>query len=311
MEIGDEFEGNDMEDILAFFYWLEEIGFGKFCNEKEWTFWSMHAGEMYKEWDSPFYFNNAIIDYNENLKAEIFRFIHAIGLRGTSTLQVRFFNIYTIEKIEELLNYIVSLKAFYGLSVVIDANCFGGNSNYLQENFIEKYSILNEIVIFNAKNDDHTFVEKNKVNIIQIARSINVKNCGAIQQFYFNLEIDHFTESMNHNTCLNRKIAVDTLGNIKNCPSMIQSYGNIKDTNLEKAITHPDFEKFWHIKKDEISKCKDCEFRYVCTDCRAYLDNPTDIYSAPLKCGYDPYNAQWEDWSTNPLKQNAIEYYQF
>jgi hypothetical protein len=55
--------------------------------------------------------------------------------------------------------------------------------------------------------------------------------------------------------------------------------------------------------------CKDCEFRYICTDCRAYLEDPYNEYSKPLKCGYDPYTGEWSEWSTNPLKQAAIKYY--
>jgi hypothetical protein len=33
------------------------------------------------------------------------------------------------------------------------------------------------------------------------------------------------------------------------------------------------------------------------------------MYSKPLKCGYNPYTCEWEEWSTNPLKQKAIDYY--
>ena len=41
----------------------------------------------------------------------------------------------------------------------------------------------------------------------------------------------------------------------------------------------------------------------------AYLEDPENILSKPLKCGYNPYTCEWEEWSTNPLKQKAIEYY--
>ncbi|MNL67068.1 hypothetical protein D3C87_1916250 [compost metagenome] len=47
----------------------------------------------------------------------------------------------------------------------------------------------------------------------------------------------------------------------------------------------------------------------MCTDCRAYVEDPKDIYSKPLKCGYDPYTNEWEDWVTHPMKQAAIEEY--
>jgi SPASM domain peptide maturase of grasp-with-spasm system len=87
---------------------------------------------------------------------------------------------------------------------------------------------------------------------------------------------------------------------------MPQSFGNIKDTPLKEVISNSNFKKYWNITKDDI---KVCEFRYVCTDCRAYTEDPNDLSSKPLKCGYNPYTNVWEGWSTNPLKQKAIEYY--
>ncbi len=136
-----------------------------------------------------------------------------------------------------------------------------------------------------------------------------LKSCGLVHWDYFNTNIKLFTEAQQHNTCLNRKISIDVNGEIKNCPSMTKSYGNIKDTTLAEAIEKPGFKDLWFINKDKIHVCKDCEFRYICTDCRAYIENPEDIYSKPLKCGYNPYTAEWEEWSTNPLKQKAIEFY--
>ena len=97
---------------------------------------------------------------------------------------------------------------------------------------------------------------------------------------------------------------------------MTESYGNINDIALVEAIDIADFKKYWNVSKDHIEVCKDCEFRYVCTDCRAYTEKPHDIsgpestnLAKPLKCGYDPYTGEWADWSTNPLKQKAIEFY--
>lgn len=90
---------------------------------------------------------------------------------------------------------------------------------------------------------------------------------------------------------------------------MRESFGNIKDDTLVAAVEKSGFKQYWHLTKDQINVCKDCEFRYICTDCRAYLENPDDIYSKPLKCGYNPYTCEWEEWSTHPLKQKAIVYY--
>ncbi|WP_294287287.1 grasp-with-spasm system SPASM domain peptide maturase [uncultured Chryseobacterium sp.] len=143
---------------------------------------------------------------------------------------------------------------------------------------------------------------------------LKVSSCGKISLDYFNTNLPKVLESVNHNSCLHKKIGIDIGGNIKNCPAMPQTFGNIKDTTLEEALQHKDFKRYWNLTKDHIEVCKDCEFRYICTDCRAFTEqthfdeNRLDV-SKPLKCGYNPYTAEWEEWSTNPLKQKAILYY--
>lgn len=171
---------------------------------------------------------------------------------------------------------------------------------------------LCELVIFNSKNatDSPLELSPSKRIIFSKQELKNFKTCGIVNKLDFNKSLLHFTESLHHNSCLNRKIAVDIEGYIRNCPSMPKQYGNIKDTTLETALSHPDFKKYWNINKDQISVCKDCEFRHICTDCRAYIENPEDIYSKPLKCGYNPYTGEWTEWSTHPLKQKAIDYYE-
>jgi len=108
------------------------------------------------------------------------------------------------------------------------------------------------------------------------------------------INMDFYSECINFNSCLNRKISIDAQGNIKNCPSCTQSFGNIKDTTLKQALEHPDFKKLWSITKDQVDVCKDCEFRHMCTDCRVYIKDPENIYSQPSKCTYNPYIAKWQ-----------------
>ena len=134
-------------------------------------------------------------------------------------------------------------------------------------------------------------------------------HCGKIGVDNFVINIDADRISRKYNSCLYKKIGIDKLGNIKNCPSMPESFGNISDTTLAEAIEKPGFKKYWNINKDQIHVCKDCEYRYICTDCRAYVEDPDDILSKPLKCGYNPYTGEWSEWSTNPLKQKAIDFY--
>ena len=95
---------------------------------------------------------------------------------------------------------------------------------------------------------------------------------------------------------------------------MPQSHGNVNNIKLNEIIQNNNFNKFWKITKDQIEICRDCEYRRICTDCRAFTektkinDQGIDI-SKPLKCGYDPYSGIWNEWSTNPHKQKAIRFY--
>ncbi|SEC64864.1 SPASM domain peptide maturase, grasp-with-spasm system [Tenacibaculum sp. MAR_2009_124] len=121
--------------------------------------------------------------------------------------------------------------------------------------------------------------------------------CGSVNKKDFNVNKEKFLESLNYNSCLYKKLAIDRKGNIKNCPAFKNDFGNIKTINTKKIketiLSKNSFKSVGLINKDSIEVCKDCEFRHVCTDCRAYLSESSNIKSKPLKCGYNPYNNTW------------------
>nr|WP_262908298.1 grasp-with-spasm system SPASM domain peptide maturase [Chryseobacterium sp. X308] len=197
----------------------------------------------------------------------------------------------------------LSLVANYDLQLV----------TFIKEN---QYSISNKFLhfILHSSNEQGSQTLEH-VQLSIIKNRINIPlSCGLVDLKNINFNRNFYLEAKQYNSCLNKKISIDVNGNIKNCPSMPQSFGNIKDTTLENSLNHPEFKKYWNLTKDNIEVCKDCEFRYICTDCRAYTEQTSfnkeglDT-SKPLKCGYNPYTGEWEEWSTNPLKQKAIESY--
>jgi len=178
------------------------------------------------------------------------------------------------------------------------------------EYFLISNQRVGRLVFYHApKNETQQFLSGLSTVQYTMQHIADQRSCGIVQPGLFVINQAHFSESQNHNTCLNRKISIDAEGYIKNCPSMAENFGNINDTTFAEALQKPGFKKYWNITKTGIAVCKDCEFRHICTDCRAYLENPDDIYSKPLKCGYDPYTATWQEWSTHPLKQKAIAAY--
>ncbi len=164
------------------------------------------------------------------------------------------------------------------------------------DNFLNSDPRIRKLILFQSEKYKHIHFEKTGADIVFIPKKYNKDNsdCGTICTSLFSIDVLLVTESLNCNTCLNKKMSIGLNGEVKNCPSMPDVYGNINSNSLSQIANNNDFKKFWKIKKDDIQVCKDCEFRHMCTDCRAYRDSE-NIYSHPLKCNYNPYIAKWSD----------------
>ena len=119
-------------------------------------------------------------------------------------------------------------------------------------------------------------------------------DCGYVHPSYFAVSLPTFTEALRFNTCLNRKVSIDAHGQVCNCSAMKERFGEAQNGNLRSTVSTPAFRAVWQISKDEVEVCRDCEFRYVCTDCRAHVQNPANPRSKPANCSYDPYSATWQ-----------------
>ena len=176
------------------------------------------------------------------------------------------------------------------------------NSKTIEKNYfieiIDKYASISKIFLFNSADAYiYEYISEHENQhpmlmgqIIYINHPLDANNCGIInfESLSFGVETQ-FKINKKFNGCLYKKIAIDSKGNIKNCPYIIN---NFQHNNLKDALTDDNFKKLWFIKKDDIEICKDCEFRYNCTDCRAFtIEN--DVYSKPLKCNYNPYTNEW------------------
>lgn len=297
-----DFYQNKYDDIIEeYFQFLVKREYVFFTDTPNW-FSKMDLGFHY-----PFLISNAIIDVNKSSSYDYSEVLYQLSELKCKYLEIRFYNEFNLSKVENMVSYLDKIKSMITfISITIPDTIEQVDLN----EFLKKYPRISHIYLYRSDKNRMIQDDENKTVIIYSIKDIkNNKSCGLIHSSYFASNIKMFTESLNYNSCLNRKISVDVYGNIKNCPSMPQDFGNIKDTTLREALENKDFKKYWNVTKDQIEVCKDCEFRYICTDCRAYLENPKDDYSKPLKCGYNPYTNKWEDWSTNPLKQKAIEHY--
>lgn len=129
----------------------------------------------------------------------------------------------------------------------------------------------------------------------------SASGCGRIDKKSLSLpNVRMFAELQSFNGCLNRKVAVRADGQICNCPSLKTTYGSDLGA-LSEIVSTVSFQRSWHLRKDAISVCKECEYRYVCTDCRAHLESDLST-GKPARCGYDPRTGLWESTAAETEK---------
>lgn len=243
----------------------------------------------FSKFDLPYIISNAIIDYNDKYEiARIEDIILQLDELRCEAVELRIFNSISKDNLVEVLDYFKS-------SGIRCINLVVKYSEYMDESFFEwienNSKRVREVTLFGSPKN---FKIRKLFFPIYFLNSENFNEmcCGFVSPKTFSVNIQSFTESIKFNSCLNKKVGIDQYGNIKNCPSMEKNYGNIKYSKISEAITQKDFSNYNLINKDLIEVCKDCEFRYICTDCRAYLDNQ---FSKPKKCNYNPYNGIWEN----------------
>lgn len=303
-DIKEKFDNEKDDFIDEYFSFLEENEFIFFRLKEEKKLFP----KLNLDFDYPSTITNCIIDFDEESNYNFKQCFEQLTALNCNHWQLRFFGNFPLERVYEILVIAKDLP-------VSSIHLILPFKKVLEKNIITRIIQIAPICQMDFYN-----VPENKIKQLQNTtqqipiyfKSENISSqthCGKISDKSFNADINTFTEAQNHNACLNRKIGVDVKGNIKNCPSMMISFGNVNQNDLQSIIKTKQFQSVWTVSKDKIAVCKDCEFKYICTDCRAYTENPKDIFSKPLKCGYNPYTAKWSEWSANPLKKKAIEHY--
>ncbi|WP_118976567.1 grasp-with-spasm system SPASM domain peptide maturase [Taibaiella koreensis] len=259
------------------------------------------------KWDYPFEISNCILDLDGQSNFDFTSILLGLNQLDCKYLEVRGYTALPMSVYESLLNAAQNTTVT-SITLILADNDDCDLEDW--ENLCDTYSRVCGVTIHGHAEQLSRHSAKFSIPIKTVTRILNDETCcGNIKEHYFTSNTETFAEAQKYNTCLNRKISIDRGGNIKNCPSLPERFGNIHSISLPEATKQPGFKKYWGIGKDQIAVCKDCEFRYVCTDCRAYVEEPGNIYSKPLKCGYDPYTCEWVEWSTHPMKQAAIEHY--
>ncbi len=246
----------------------------------------------YSTYSFPGYISNALIEFNKEFIHSYFILLEELGELGCHTIEV------WIEKYNraEFINFIEIVKDSKIKSLQLlfnDLIIF----NEIEE-FIKICPKITKIVLLSGKESTNGLQEifsKNLTKVYLLDRSFKEIKMLCSKIFNpFNSKKSFFLESKIQNNCLSNKIYIDFYGKIKNCILSKNDYGTFEETNISNLVKSFEFRSIYAINKDQIDVCKDCEFRHMCMDCRAFIKDPENIYSQPAKCSYNPYICKWD-----------------
>lgn len=229
---------------------------------------------------------NAIVDFDRTSTHSLLEIVPQLNELHCSALELRYFCPLCCDTLRhELTATLYSSIRSIELLVECCDECTLENILHMKKDF----PAIRKITVSSAHED--VVYSGEDISIIFTTEKIGDERCcGVVNELYCIAETQLFIESIHFNSCLNRKISVDRSGWIKNCPSMRDSFGHVSTTKLKEVVEQEAFRKLWKISKDQIEVCRDCELRYVCQDCRAYITDSKNLYSKPLKCTYNPYD---------------------
>jgi len=105
-----------------------------------------------------------------------------------------------------------------------------------------------------------------------------------------------FEKALHHNTCWSGKFAITSSGEIIPCIFARDIViGDLNKQSIDEILASEILAKYWNLSKDFVDKCKDCEYRYCCKDCRPLgIARDGNLYSKQSRCTYNPMSGEWE-----------------
>jgi SPASM domain peptide maturase of grasp-with-spasm system len=284
-EIRADFEPRLHATLDEYFDFLVRQEFGFWCEDPE------LFPPLDLTWERPDAITNALIDVDERSRHDWPSLLAQLDRLGCQAIQVRWFRPVAIAELDAVLGAMAHGR-LRSVELLLPHDPAWGERTI--EELCLRHQRITGIVVHSAPEEGVERVTALETIVYTRTERIDSHaHCGRVGPEWFTPTLVGFAEARAFNSCLNRKLSVDAAGEIRNCPSMPRSFGNAATVPLADVVRDPAFREPWAITKDRVETCRDCEFRYVCTDCRAHLRDPADPLSKPAKCSYDPHNARW------------------
>lgn len=176
-----------------------------------------------------------------------------------------------------------SVKLLTNEEIFVKANTVLMNKN--EYNIEETLQFTYELTGVKSKIDKVRDVGQSKISLSPINKIDTNFNIKGIKE-------NEFLRNYSGNSCLQGKINICCNGDVTPCimGDTFKSLDlNVKNNSIMEIVQKYLIPQFWRLSKDKIEKCKDCEYRYVCKDCRPTAVNKKNI------CNYNPYKGEYEN----------------
>jgi len=281
-------------NILSFFENLSNQNFGFFTKDPH------IYNKLNLIWDSPQKITNAILEINKQTQFDVNNVINQLEEFGCSALEFRFLDICNLDFIDKILMN-------YNNSTI---NCFIimlNHSSVIDEKelytFYRKHSRIGVLVLY---------IGNQKTNLLSINKDFNIKIKQNKLTSFMNEEISSekfivnirsFSEAINYNLGLNRKISITYNGEVKNHINHKKSFGYIQKNKIQEIIESKDFQQQWYISHDKVEICKDCQYRYICPDTSEIIKINNKLLKIN-RCKFNPYENIWQNNQDNNYNTN-------
>ncbi|MDD4760308.1 MAG: grasp-with-spasm system SPASM domain peptide maturase [Bacteroidaceae bacterium] len=278
--IKSEFDEVEHQTIDEYFLFLSDNNYIHFSE-------NIVFKNLSNDFTAPELYSNAFVEIGHEIPCNV---LDQLSEANCLLVQLKFTQACSFDFFIEVLEYVNKLR-------ITNIHCYLQYSDEIKakwDEVLQRTVKLTRCFFLNSPeyseikygvNDSYVavFLEK------QISKNLH---CGNIHPQMFRVSKRMVFESMQYNSCLHKKIFIDKNGNMKNCPYSNNVLGNVTETPLVSIVNSSEYKDLSSIRKDNIDVCKDCEFRYLCLDCRVYVSDSNKL-SQPAKCTYNPYIAKW------------------
>lgn len=242
-------------------------------------------------WKSPFKVTNAIIQINDRSTYDYAEVIRQLEKLDCQAFQLRIESKLPCSEIEKLIQTFKDTRVkFVELLMAFDTEV--GVDTF--KNWIKNEPRLRFVKLF-AYHEDKVHQDDDayyNYKILYFKKDLRINRKEVIHKDRFLKSFELFSEAQKHNTGLNRKVCITSLGEIKNYIEHEDSFGNVQEKSIVEVVSSDSFQRKWFIHNDLIEKCCDCQYRYFCTS-NSDIQELNGKYVKTEMCAFDPYTNQW------------------